>query len=376
MNALSDVTIGRPTDTELIRVASVPSSHVYVRHLEPIAKSDSAVARLSDPSRGGPSTSTGSTWWPPLMLDQKWIANHEQDFDVFHLHFGFDAKSPQELNDITEELKHRNKPFVYTVHDLRNPHHSDRHAHDAQLDVIVPAADALITLTPGAASEIRERWGREALVVPHPHVVDFDTMTRVQAERRAAQAEPAGFRIGVHVKSMRSNMNAIPIIRTLIETVGRLPGAVLQVNGHKDVLLSGGARHDGELVSLLSEGQRSGQVDVRIHDFFSDDDLWRYLASLDVSVLPYRFGTHSGWLEACRDLGTTVVAPTCGYYQEQGLVVSYVVDDNGLDPDSLVEAVEFAYWQRPPLFATVEDREKQRTEVARIHEDLYRSLVS
>ena len=35
------------------------------------------------------------------------------------------------------------------------------------------------------------------------------------------------------------------------------------------------------------------------------------------SVLPYRFGTHSGWLEACYDLGTAVVAPTCGFYAEQ-----------------------------------------------------------
>ena len=34
-----------------------------------------------------------------------------------------------------------------------------------------------------------------------------------------------------------------------------------------------------------------------------DDELWDYLQSLDVSVLPYRFGTHSGWLEACHDLG-------------------------------------------------------------------------
>ena len=54
-----------------------------------------------------------------------------------------------------------------------------------------------------------------------------------------------------------------------------------------------------------------------MHDYFSDDELWDYLHALDVSVLPYRFGTHSGWLEACHDLGTTVVAPTCGFYAEQ-----------------------------------------------------------
>ena len=36
-----------------------------------------------------------------------------------------------------------------------------------------------------------------------------------------------------------------------------------------------------------------------------------------MSVLPYRFGTHSGWLEACFDLGTAVIAPSCGFYRQQ-----------------------------------------------------------
>ena len=54
-----------------------------------------------------------------------------------------------------------------------------------------------------------------------------------------------------------------------------------------------------------------------------------------MSVLPYRFGTHSGWLEACRDLGTTVVAPDCGYYADQGPVLTYRMDEHRYDADSL-----------------------------------------
>ena len=50
-----------------------------------------------------------------------------------------------------------------------------------------------------------------------------------------------------------------------------------------------------------------------------------------MSVLPYRFGTHSGWLEACVDLGTAVVAPSCGFYAEQQPVHSYRHDEDGLD---------------------------------------------
>lgn len=51
-------------------------------------------------------------------------------------------------------------PLVLTVHDLRNPHHRDVALHDAQLGVLVEAAAAIVTLTPGAAETIRRRWGR------------------------------------------------------------------------------------------------------------------------------------------------------------------------------------------------------------------------
>ena len=56
-------------------------------------------------------------------------------------------------------LRRHDKPLVLTVHDLRNPHHDTAQLHDAQLGVLVPAADALITLTPGAAATIRRPLG-------------------------------------------------------------------------------------------------------------------------------------------------------------------------------------------------------------------------
>ena len=56
-------------------------------------------------------------------------------------------------------------------------------------------------------------------------------------------------------------------------------------------------------------------------------------AALDVSVLPYRFGTHSGWLEACFDLGTAVVAPSCGFYAEQRPCTDLPPRRDGLDAE-------------------------------------------
>ena len=355
-----------------LTVASVPSGHVYVRHLAPV-EGDGAV-RLADPDPRDPTRAAGATWWPPVMLDPEWA--RASDADVFHLHFGFDTCPPERLEELTRVLRRRGTPFVFTVHDLRNPHHGDRREHDAQLDVLVPAADALVTLTPGAAQQIARRWGREAVVIPHPHVVDLPTVARTLGERMLSvltQDEP--FRVGLHLKSLRANMDPMRILPTLVETVAGLDDAVLQVNCHRDILEPDGARHDRALAQWLQREADAGRLELAVHDYFSDEDLWSYLSSLDVSVLPYTFGTHSGWLEACRDLQTTVLAPSCGYYAEQGPILSYTNDGDDFDATSLHDAVVRAHTERPQLGVTLDERVVQRREVARMHEDLYRELT-
>ncbi len=353
--------------SRVIRVASVPASHVYVRHLSPVSRA-AGVVRLADPDPDQPALSAVSRWWPPAMLEAEWVRANP-GFDVFHVQFGFDARTPAQLSDLVSALRETRRPLVYTVHDLRNPHHRTRDLHDEQLDVLIPAADALITLTPGAAREIEERWGRRARVLPHPHVVDLDRM-RVSAARPVT-----GFRVGVHVKSLRESMNPLPVIKELVQAIRTIPGGVLQVNGHRDVLERGGARYDRDLAEFLRAAQARGDLELHVHDFLDDDALWDYLGLLDVSVLPYRFGTHSGWLEACRDLGTAVIAPTCGYYAEQGPVFSYVNDETGLNAESLRRAVVAASSSPRPAPLSVGARAEQRDWLAAEHEALYRGLL-
>ncbi|WP_286930052.1 glycosyltransferase [Aeromicrobium sp. UBA7512] len=354
-----------------IRVASVPSTHVYVRHLRPPA-GPSPFEHLPDPDPNEPSRSTTSTWWPPVMLRPEWAA--EADFDVFHVQFGFDACSPEELRQLVRVLRDRGKPLVLTAHDLRNPHHPTRELHDEQVGVLMAAADAVVTLTEGAAAEIARRWGREALVVPHPHVVELDTMERLRRERALRPTDE--FRVGVHIKSLRESMDPFPVLEVLDRVVADLPGGVLQVNGHRDVLDPDGARRAPELAAWLEQKAAAGRIDLRVHDFLPDPQLWEYLASLDAAVLPYRFGTHSGWLEACRDLGTTVVAPTCGHYADQGPVLSYGFDESHFDAESLGDAIAFAHAARPDHGADVEQRRAQRVAVSQAHARLYRGLLA
>lgn len=359
-----------------LRVASVPSGHVYIRHLRPVAD-ESPFVTLADPDPQREDRPAGAVWWPPVMLDAGWVERHHDEFDVFHVHFGFDAVSPADLDALAETLRRHAKPLVYTVHDLRNPHHTDPSIHDAHLDVLIPAADELITLTPRAAEHIARRWGRDALVLPHPHVVPLADMPRLQQRHRRQLERP--FTIGVHVKSLRPSMDPLPVLRVLRSALRDLPGTRLRVDGHRDLLEPGGARHHAELAGTLAAWASAGEIDLSVHDFFSDDELWTYLADLDVSVLPYRFGTHSGWLEACHDIGTRVVAPTAGCYDQQGPVSSYRWDSEApaapLDEESLVAAIHDAHEHRSSVAATVRHRTIQRDAVAAAHDCLYRCLM-
>jgi hypothetical protein len=142
---------------------------------------------------------------------------------------------------------------------------------------------------------------------------------------------------------------------------------------------AGYERHSPDLAQCLRDLAARGRIDLRVHDFFTDPELWDYLGSLDVSVLPYRFGTHSGWLEACFDLGTTVLAPDCGYYAEQRPCVTYAVPGaTGANPavPTLREALERVHRERPQWRADPEVRRAERRRLARAHEAIYDAVLA
>ncbi|HEY0279161.1 MAG TPA: hypothetical protein VGC32_12920 [Solirubrobacterales bacterium] len=371
-----------------IRIASVPADHPYVRHLG--ASGGDAVERLPDerePGRRG--------WWPPRMLEPDWVRANADAFDVFHVQFGFDGRHPDQLRELVDLLAELGKPLVYTVHDLRNPNHSEHVLHGEQMAVLTDAADELVTLTDAAAALIERRFGRRAEVIPHPHVVPIELLEGRYAKPRGENETP---RVGVHLKSMRANMIGVPLLRALTEEEG-VGAARLRVDVHREIWEPRAPAFRGEVRTTLEHLVRRDALDLALHDYFSDLDLYDYLRSLDVAILPYRFGTHSGWLEACRDLGTSVVAPDCGCYADQGRgrVFTYHCDEEGFDGGSLRDALATALaWRAratdegdpsltncgevrsgsPSSLATVVWRRDQRGRIAAAHEGLYRRVLA
>lgn len=346
-------------------MASIPAAHPYVRHLAAPDGPD-PVVRLADPAPRVVDPMSGQ-WWPPVMLERDWVRSHLADFDVMHLHFGFDAADPAAVAGWCDDLAAAGRPLVLTVHDLVNPHFVDQARHRSLLDVLVPRADRLITLTPGAADEIRRRWERAAAVVPHPHVVPLDRMPA------AATARPAGeFVIGVNAKNLRANIDPLPVLRALDDVLADLPGVVVRVDVHPEIAL----RADGRAVELrewLHGKQDHPAWRIVRRPRLTDDELWAYLRALDLCVLPYRFGTHSGWLEACVDLGTGVLVPDTGHYaQQHGHPTYHWRADGPVDRDRLVQVLtrirDDPATARPPA----PDRWAQRRRIAAAHERIYR----
>lgn len=347
-------------------MASVPSQHPYVRAVIDPATVD----LLPDPPVPG---APAGQWWPPQSVTPAWIDAHATEFDILHLHFGLESFDSAEIAAGLATARRAGRPVVYTVHDLENPQLTDQAPYRAILDTLVPAADHLITLTDAAADEVRLRWGRECTVLPHPTVLTGDPVASIGAIDADSPATDAAspVRVGVHVRDLRPNIDAVGAVRALAVVADRL-GAEVDV-----VVLMNDRVRDTALAErvIATAGDR---VRVERVDRLSDAAVERWIAQLDLFVLPYRHGTHSGWVELCWDLATPVAGTPVGSVGAQHPSDFLEID---LDrPATLVAAVDEARHRRSPrrgdeVQRRRRDRVAEREAVRDAHTVLYRDAV-
>lgn len=328
---LPPVTPPAPAAADGVRLLTLPAQHPYVTAVRP---ADVEVVR-PDRVRG---------FEPDPYFDPATVAALAGEVDVVHLHFGFDHLDVPAVRRWLAALAAADLPLVLTAHDLRNPHHDRPGPHEAVLAELLSAAAAVLTLTPGAAAQIASRTGVAAVVVPHPTLTD-------PARTADVTTEPG--RVVLHLKSLRRNLLEPVRVVAAAARGAEAAGGRLVVDAHPEVL------DDPRLVGLA---QVPG-LDLHVHPRYTDLELERYLRGAQVTVLPHRWGTHSGWLELARDLGTRVVSPSCGHYADQWPeVVGYRNDEDlGLDEESLTAAVAEALARPVPAPA---DRAQRLTELA------------
>lgn len=350
---LPEVRLPSTLHTSPLRVQHIPAGHPYIRS---ICGPDLCV--LSDPPPPG---APPGQWWPHPALEGGWITGHADQVDVVHLHFGYEHRDAGAMTEWVRALAESRIPLILTVHDLVNPHLGPSPEYDALLDVVVPAADAVTTLTTGAAREIARRWSREALVLPHPHVVPAPWLERPRTPH-------SGWVVSVHAKSLRPSFD-VDALLTAADAMRDLPDSVLRLHVHEDVLDPTHPRHDARLANLLSHGH----VDAQVHGPLDDEQLWSDLLETDLALLPYRYATHSGWLEMCHDLGTDVLAADVGFLAEQRPIRTYRTRETL--PEAIAQAQSDHLADVRPFRPSATVRLTEAHAVRAAHAQLYRDVV-
>ena len=262
-------------------VLAIPSGHRYVQRVRP-----DGYRFLPDPTE---------PWWPHPGLEPDHVRRIGSELDLVHLHFGFEHRTTAQLVTWLDTLDELRLPLVLTVHDVRNPHLLDNRRHEEHLTELLERAAVVLTLTDCAAAELQLLWGREATVVAHPPL--YEPASGATTERGL---------VGITMKD-RPSACGPELLQPILAAVRRRGG---RVEARFETGTEPPVGHGGL-------GMLDGVEMVPVDRPPDDEAFAAHLASLQVAVLPYRFGTHSGWLEACRDLGTRVVAPSSGCYRDQ-----------------------------------------------------------
>jgi hypothetical protein len=344
------------------RVASIPAGHPYVAHLGLGAV---GVDLLPEPRPHG---APPGRWWPPVMLDPTWIDAHAGEFDLMHLHFGSESLSCTDLASALDALERAGRPLVYTVHDLVHPQLAEQDHHRDQLDLLITRARELVTLTPGAAQEITRRWGRRATVIAHPRML-AGTVPLL----RAAPGRPLV--AGVHLRDLRPNIDGPRVVRALVATIARLRGRSLPVEAR--VAIFDQVRNPSARDEIRSACLDAPHVSLLEQPRPGDAALVADLCALDLSVLPYAHGTHSGWAELCWDLALPVVGAPIGHIGQQHADAGWFTACDPGDSDSLAVAIEsVAAAFAPDEAAPARDRrrrerDRQQPAISSAHAEVY-----
>ncbi|MCW2676883.1 MAG: uncharacterized protein JWR70_1923 [Modestobacter sp.] len=324
-----------------LRVASVPFGGPYVDAVLP-----------ADTLLVGPAT-TPSPW-----LDPDHLVAHALELDVLHVHAGYEDMPVRQIEAWTAAVRRSGVPLVVTVHRLRAGRDGSPALHRARLRALLATAEVVLTLTPGAADELADRFGRTAIVVAHPTLAA--PTPGIGRETRL---------VGLHLGSLGAPAPA-ELVRGAMS--GALSGGGrLRVDVHPGVDLGTGFP---ELAALAEAGQLELQRSAP-----ADPAAWvRHLQELHVSVLPDHADSHSSWIELCRDAGTRVVVPGGGYHAEQWSDVVVYGSDPATGPDatSLSSAVVAALTRPAPVRVDAAWRAEQREAVRRVHAQVYGQVAA
>ena len=330
----------------------MPRRHVYTRH---IGWPGDGVERIATPD---------ATYRASDLVDADWVRANRDGFDCVHTHFGFGDVDIPSMRAWLAALAEVGRPLVHTVHDLENPHRADQRHHRRQLDLLVPAADALITLTGCAADRVERDWGRRPVVLPHPHIVELERVG-------AARVRTAPLVVGMHLKDLRAAVHGPELWEVVAGVVGGDERFRLRIDAYPAAV-----ERQPDAGRRLEQLAVAHDVELQLRPYGPDDEFEAYVRSIDVALLPYRWGTHSGWAEACLDVGTQVVAPASTCIPDQHPSIHALdLDAPDLGP-RLARVLDACWAHRDEPALSRQWRTQQRQDLASAHAQIYEAVTS
>jgi beta-1,4-mannosyltransferase len=329
------------------RVLLCAAGHRYVRNIQGANDSVSTLIPALDWRRDA-----------ATILSIDWISTYLALFDIVHVQFGYNDCQTDDLRRFSNFLRNQGKRLIFTLHDLTNPQTEDQSHHAANTEALVEGATKVITLTAACADLIRDRYDINPVTIQHPHVLPLDRIGRPRARTESKT-------IAIHLKSLRPGVrDAAREIKSVVHAIRIDPTLRLRIdiNDEADPAIE----RIPSLVAALEHLRGDPRVSILIHGRFSEREFDQYFYKVDVSVLPYSLGTHSGWAEACMDAGVAVLAPKTTLVPHQNeAVIAY---DRTSSTDLTGRVLSAPGTQR----AWTEDaRRSQRERIWDAHCDLY-----
>lgn len=335
----------------LPRVLSYPPVHDYVDRLHDHA---AELVHRDEP-------------WPrlPRFYDPVWVSDRAgSDWDVAHLHFTWEQHDLATVAAVLDAHRAAGVPIVWTAHDVRNPHTEDAERDRPYLELLAERADEVLTLTRGAAREVERRFGRPATVIPHGPILEPGAAETVRGAVRPTSGSPR-LRVLVHAKSLRANLDLDAVLEASRRLADRGVPIDVTVTVHRDEVD----------VTRLRDRAGAGAAIVP-QSRLSLDELARQIASVDVLLLPYRWGTHSGMVELATDVATFPVVSDVGHLAEQAPCRRVRVRDGRVDAEDLARVLTQLAHGRPPAPVAVVHRRRLLRDLRDRHRRLYERLAS
>lgn len=249
------------------------------------------------------------------------------DVDVAHVHLGHDYLSVGAVERAMASLASSGVPVLLTVHDIHHPSDLEDPQLLDRVGALVTAAARVVTLTEEGALRMLERWDVAAAVVPHPRLLDeSEISTAIRSAKHLRgdgqqRGDGPGPVVGVLLERMGENIEGPELLDKLAPVPTGRQDAELRIlvesrSWQEAVGEEPGTDGDPLVSELAAEGDWQS-VRLVTYEALDLGPLLPELAALDACVLPYRFASHSTWLELCRDLGVAAVFPDLGFLAAQ-----------------------------------------------------------